>query len=403
MWESKIDINQVTEIRCRTTCFFGIGAITKMEEIAANLKKRDIKSVLIMTGRSAYKATGAWDYVEKALKNNGISYVLYDKVTPNPTTSSVDEAVALAKKESCGAVIGIGGGSPIDSAKSAAILLAYPEKTAKQLYSLEFAPEVAAPVIAINLTHGTGTEVNRFAVATITENNHKPAIAYDCIYPLYAIDDPALMVTLSPEQTRFVSIDAINHVTEAATSKCASAYSIMLAKETVRLVTRYLPQAISNPKDLTARYYLSYASLLAGISFDNGLLHFTHALEHPLSAIKPDLSHGLGLSMLLPAVVKYSYVAQPEVLAEVFEPIAPYLEGVPGEADTIAMAIEQWLASMGVPQKLLDEGFTEKDLDQLVELSFHTPSLDSLLSIAPIPATPEVVRAIYEESLTSYK
>lgn len=97
-----------------------------------------------------------------------------------------------------------------------------------------------------------------FAVVSIPGANYKPAIAYDCIYPMYAIDDPALSDGLSADQTRYVSIDAINHVIEAATTKTASPYSIMMAKETVRLVATYLPQALAHPADLTARYYLLY-------------------------------------------------------------------------------------------------------------------------------------------------
>ena len=136
------------------------------------------------------------------------------------------------------------------------------------------------------------------------EKNYKPAIAYDCIYPEFAIDDPDLMTGLSAKQTRYVSIDAVNHVVEAATSIVASPYSITLAREVIELVGKYLPKAIENPSDKTARYYLCYAAMIAGVCFDNGLLHYTHALEHPLSAMKPDFSHGLGLAILLPAVIK---------------------------------------------------------------------------------------------------
>ena len=99
-------------------------------------------------------------------------------------------------------------------------------------------------IVVINLTHGTGSEVNRFAVASITKLNYKPAIAYDCIYPLFSIDDPALMTKLSPKQTRYVSIDAVNHVVEAATTTVANPLAILLAEETIRLVAKYLPLSL---------------------------------------------------------------------------------------------------------------------------------------------------------------
>ena len=204
MWEKDIDINQVREIRTRTLVYFGCGAIEKIEDIARDLKSKGIDKLIVMSGRNAYKATGAWDYVEKALKNNGIGYINYDKVTPNPTTQAIDEAAGMAREFGAKAVITIGGGSPTDAGKSVAILLKNEGKNASDIYEFKFTPTEAAPIVAINLTHGTGSETNRFAVATILEKNYKPAIAYDCIYPTYAIDDPKLMAKLSPKQDLFL-------------------------------------------------------------------------------------------------------------------------------------------------------------------------------------------------------
>lgn len=399
MWQNDIDINQVVEIRTRSTVYFGVGAIQKINDIAKVLKGKGIDKVIVMSGRNAYKATGAWDVVEKALKDNNIGYVNFDKVTPNPTTHHVDEATALAKEFGAKAVISIGGGSPTDAGKSVAILLENPDKTASDIYEFKFTPEKAAPIVSINLTHGTGTETNRFAVVTIPEKNYKPAIAYDCIYPMFAIDDPALMVKLSEKQTRYVSIDAINHVVEAATSKVASPYTVSLAREVIELVADYLPDAIVNPNDLKARYYLAYAAMMAGVCFDNGLLHYTHALEHPLSAVKPNLSHGLGLAMLLPAVIKAMYNDKKEVLDYILAPLVTRFENP--TALSVAQDVQSWLASVGVKEKLVDEGFTKDDIKKLTDLTFETPSLAGLLAIAPSGNSKEVVEAIYTDSLSN--
>ncbi len=396
-WEKDIDINEVKEIRTRTTVYFGCGAINKIEEIAKSYSSRGIDKVIVMSGRNAYKATGAWDVVEKALKNNNIGYINYDKVTPNPTTDAIDEAAKIAREFGAKAVITIGGGSPTDAGKSVAILLKYPNETGSSLYEFRFTPATAVPIVAINLTHGTGSETNRFAVATILEKNYKPAIAYDCIYPEFAIDDPDLMLGLSPKQTRYVSIDAINHVVEAATSVVASPYTVTLAREVISLVAKYLPKAIENPQDKTARYFLCYAAMIGGVCFDNGLLHYTHALEHPLSAMKPDFSHGLGLAILLPAVIRNIYPAKAETLAYILEPIVKGL--TPSDTEKASNGVYEWLKSVDVPNKLKDEGFTEDDVKKLTELAFTTPSLDGLLGIAPTKATREAVEAIYRESL----
>lgn len=398
MWESKINPQQVFELRCRTLVYFGAGAIDKISDISDYLKNHGINKVLIISDDIVLKVTGAWEVIEPVFKQKGISYELYTGVVPNPTVDNIDDAVKMGKEHGSQAVIGIGGGSPIDVAKSVAVLLKNTEKTARELYELTFEPDQAVPIIAINTTHGTGTEVDRFAVASIPEKNYKPAIAYDCIYPLFAIDDPMLMVKLPPNQTRYVSVDAVNHITEAATSLATSPYVIMTARETVRLVAKYLPQAIDHPEDLTARYYLLYASAIAGICFDNGLLHFTHALEHPLSAIKPELAHGLGLAMLLPAVVKHIYPAVPEILAAIYQPIVPELKGIASESEQCAAGVEKWLFSVGIKSKLQDEGYSKQDVDKLTNLVLTTPSLDTLLSVAPIEATEQVIRSIYEDS-----
>ena len=399
MWDTRFDERDVKEIRTKTTTYIGVGAIAKMDDIAADLKARGIDSILCVTGGHSYKLTGAWDYVTAACAKHGIRVSLYDKVTPNPTTDSIDEAAALGRSADAKAVFCIGGGSPIDAGKSAAIILAHPGKTAEELYTFAFTPTKAVPIVVVNLTHGTGSEVNSFAVASITKHNYKPAIAYDCLYPLFSIDDPGLMIKLSPKQTRYVSIDSVNHVIEAATAVTANPLSILLAGETIRLVAEYLPKALANPEDIKARYCLSYASMIAGTAFDNGLLHFTHALEHPLSGIKPELAHGLGLSMILPAIIEECYPACSATLGTILRPLMPDLKGTPDEAHKAARGVETWLADMGVPQKLEDEGFTENDIPRLCELTRTTPSLGLLLSVAPVPATPERIERIYRRSL----
>ena len=397
MWEKDININDVKEIRTRTTVYFGVGAIKKIDDIVRVLKEKGIDKVIVMSGRNAYKATGAWDYVEKALKDNGIGYVNYAEVTPNPTTDHVNDAAKLAKDFGAKGVIAIGGGSPTDAGKSVAILLEYPDKTAEDIYDFTFAPDKAAPIVSINLTHGTGTETNRFAVVTNLKKNFKPAIAYDCIYPMFAIDDPQLLTKLSPKQTRYVSIDAVNHVVEAATSAVASPYSISLAKDVIELVAKYLPKAIANPEDLEARYFLAYAAMMGGVSFDNGLLHYTHALEHPLSAVKPELSHGLGLAILLPAVIKTIYKDKPNVLADILAPIAHDLKGEPSEAEKAGKLVQDWLFTVGVTEKVEDEGLT--DIEKLTDLVFTTPSLEGLVQIGPSGCGREVVKEIYQNSV----
>lgn len=398
-WESLINVDDVREIRLASKVFFGCGAIAKIDEICEDLVKEGIKRVIVISGKNAYKTTGAWDYCEKAFKKHNIAYINYDKISPNPVATDVDEATKIALDFKAEAVVAIGGGSPIDAGKSVAIMMKYPEKTTNELYEMEFAPTEAAKIVAINLTHGTGTECNRFAVVTIAEKNYKPAICYDCIYPSYSIDDPSLCLSLSDHQTRYTAIDAVNHVIEAATTIVASPITIEFARRVIELVATYLPEAIKDPSNKRARYWLMYASMLAGTAFDNGLLHFTHALEHPLSAVKPNLAHGLGLSMILPAVVETIYASRPEVLKYILAPISSDLRPEGADAARAAKAMENWLFDMGVTSKLTDEGFSESDIKDLVELVYETPGLTGLIEIAPVDGSERAIERIYKKSL----
>lgn len=394
MWEKTINLDEIREIRTKTTTYFGIGAISKIEDIAREFSSKGIHKIAVITGKSAYKKTGAWDVVTKALEKYEIAYVLFDKVTPNPNSVDCDEAVQLAYQFGAQAVIGIGGGSPIDTAKTVAVMCYHPENTTADLYEGRVVATRALPIVAINTTHGTGTEVNRFAVMSLLDKQFKPSIGYEFCYPTYSIDDPKLMVGLSKAQTIYTSIDAVCHVIEAATTKIASPYTILLAKETIRLVNKYLPQAMENLEDLTARYYLSYAAMIAGTCFDNGFLHLPHALEHPLSGMKPNVIHGHGLAILLPAVIERIYPACAEVLAEILSPI--------GEAENLEQTmdiVKSFIARMGVHETLSDLGFEEKNVDRLVELAINTPSLDKLLALSPIEVTKEVLKEIYRSSI----
>ena len=183
LFARKNSFSKIREIRTKVTTYLGVGAIDKIDDIMAELKRRGINAALCVTGGHSYKLTGAWDKVCAAAANHGVELCLYNKVTPNPTTDAVDEAAACGRAAGAGAVITIGGGSPIDCGKGAAILLANPDFTGEDVFCSRVVPDKAVPIVAINLTHGTGSEVNRFAVATVTALKFKPAIALDCIYP----------------------------------------------------------------------------------------------------------------------------------------------------------------------------------------------------------------------------
>lgn len=398
MWDDCCDYNMVREVRVKSIAYLGTGAIDKIDPILGKLKSEGITAVLCVCGGHAYRASGAWDKVEAAARRHGIVPALYNRVTPNPITDTVDDAAALGRAINAGAVLAIGGGSPLDCGKSAAILLANPGKSAEDLFCFRFTPQKALPLVAVNLTHGTGSEVNRFAVVTVSGRSHRSIVGHDCMYPRYAIDDPALMTGLSAEQSRYVSINAFCRVVEAATATAANPLAVTLARETVGLVHRWLPVALTEPENLKARYGLCLAALQAGVAFDNSHLHMAHALEQPLARFR-NLPHGLRLAILLPAVVGACYAAKPDVLAHVLGPVAPGLRGMPEEAAEAARAVENWIFSLGITQKLLDLGVQEFDVEEFCNFVEQTPSLGLLLSVAPVSVSRQLVARIYTESL----
>lgn len=355
-WESMIDVDTVKLIRTKTNVWFGCGAIEKMNDICEEMKQRGWKKCLVVTGKSSYEKCGAWEPVKKAFETHEIQYKLFNKILPNPLVEHVNEAVKLGLDFGVDFIVAIGGGSPIDSAKAIATLLKYPNNDCYDLYKgKKNFPDPkfiqALPVIAINTTHGTGTEADRYSVISFPEKLEKLGSGHENVYPMYSIDDPNLLKSLPLKQTIYTAVDALNHANECATSKIRSPYSILLAKETIRLVLKYLPIVIKNPEDKEGRYYLHYASMIAGTGIDNSGCHITHQLEHVLSSVQHSLAHGLGLAMLLPAVEREIYPKSWRILVDIFSPILPekkeWGKDLEKEREEFSKIIEEWVFSVG--------------------------------------------------------
>ncbi|TNJ28776.1 Alcohol dehydrogenase 3 [Giardia muris] len=398
------DIERITKLVHGTSkgLFLGYGAIQKFGEIIDDLKPSCIGFV---TSSTAYKRCGAWDVIETAMNERGIPHLLYDKISTNPMVEMIDEAVALfrSKYDENFVVCSIGGGSPGDSAKSIAVLLAHPEANAnaRALYMGTFTAERRAKLVMVNITHGTGTECDMFAVASILtgeEYPFKPALATPVIYPDYSIDDVNAMLSMSADMIRFTSIDALNHVMEAATTICSTPYSCTLAREVVLLVHRYLPIALKDPQHRRARYWLTYAAAIAGMAFDESLLHLTHALEHTLSAYKPHLIHGQGLALLQPAVLKHIWPKVCGLMPDLFRPILGSLQGTPEEAQKAFDRMRAFHNKVGFTGTLADLGFSKDDIDVLTEATWACPGMMGLLALSPVPCEKEDARRIFQEA-----
>ena len=372
------------------TVYFGVGTVAKLKKYLSNFS-----SICLVTGRSSAEVSGALGDVVKLLNELGIEYMRFSSVQPNPTATQVRELARFIWESGVEAIVAIGGGSVIDAAKVASAVVANGGKVEDYLRMVR-KPKKLLPIYAVNLTHGTGTEVDRYAVVTIEESKEKLGIAV--AYPEVGIDDPKYLITLPRNQTIYTALDAFYHSYESATvGKSKSPYVRLLGKESIGLIRDWLPKALSNLRDIECRYWLLYSSLLAGMAIDHASTHIIHAIEHALSGIQPKLAHGAGLAIIGPRAIYYTHRAMPKESATVLRPIAPELKGVPEEAEEAARAVAEFQRSVGFEERLSDYGFGRDDVKEVIELVLGP--LRHLSEETPFPVSEGIIKDIYLSSL----
>ncbi len=351
------------------------------------------RRVLIVTGRGSARRSGALQDATRALGEMGVQWELYDGVRPNPEDRIVDEIAAAAKGGGAEALLAIGGGSTIDSAKLAAAVACSGGSARDYLLGIR-RPTCALPVYAINLTHGTGSEVDRYSVANIREEGRK--LGVESVYPRASADDPAYLRTLPADQTRYTSLDALYHALESSTSRETNPMTLSLAQEAAGIISRRLADAIREPADIGARTDLLYAAAIAGIAIDNSVTHIVHVLEHVVSGLNPEVPHGAGLAMLGPRSMRYTHAAMPEESARVLRALDPGISPSREDAGRAEEAVRRFQGSIGFDESLSDYGFSEGDLGTLVSRAMESLRGNSLV---PFEATPDVVRDIFLSAL----
>lgn len=338
--------------------YFGPSSIAGLEDWLKNHE-----GILIATGRRSAKESGALDDALKILSKHGVAYEVFSDVTPNPWASQADRMAERAWAMGAEAILAIGGGSVIDAAKVAAMIVVSGGRAADYVYGRRRA-KGCLPVYAVNLTHGTGTEVDRYSVLTVDETKEKRGMI--SVYPTVSVDDPRYTLTLQRDQTVYVSLDAFYHAYESATQAGSPPIVELLSAEVIRLLREWLPRATENLRDLEARYWLLYASMLAGVAIDIAGTHVNHMLEHELSGANPRLAHGCGLALLGPRVVFYTHKLSPQASAAVLRALDPTIRPVPDDAEKAARAVKEFQESVGFRERLSDYGFSESDLREIV-------------------------------------
>jgi len=295
-----------------TRILFGAG---KLKELANARLLPGKKALIVISSGGSMKKQGYLDRVTGYLGEAGVQSIVFDKILPNPVDEHVAEGSALAKREGCDFVIGLGGGSSIDSAKSIAVMAKNEGEYWDYLRAgtgKKMRPSgEALPIVAIPTTAGTGTEANPWSVITRTETKEKIGWGADYTFPSLSIVDPELMTSIPPKLTAYQGMDAFFHAVEGYLSTRNNPASDMFALDAVGLITEYLPLAVKDGNNVEARSALAWASTQAGFVESLSTLISHHSLEHAISGHHPDIPHGAGLTAT--AVAYFTYLAERKV------------------------------------------------------------------------------------------
>ncbi|MBS6892117.1 MAG: iron-containing alcohol dehydrogenase [Veillonella sp.] len=331
------------------------------------------KKAFIVTGRTSAKKSGLYDRVVAKLDAAHIEHVLFDQVDANPLTTTALDGAALAKSESCDMVIAIGGGSIMDCAKGIAFMAVNDGDINDYIFNRKTSDN-ALPLIVIPTTCGTGSEGNGFGVLTNPETGDKKSLRCNAIVPKVSIVDPAVMGTMPPHVLASVGFDALCHNIEAYTSKTAQPFTDALAHYAVTLLAQYLvplykhvkaiangQEAVLNKKQLTKAWEsVTLASTIGGMVINTAGVTLGHGMEHPASGLK-DITHGVGLAVIEPVVVEYTWSANPEKfnsLARIFNH---------GDGSKLGEALRLIVHDLDLTTNLTELGFTKKDIPWLVD------------------------------------
>ncbi|PLN90291.1 L-threonine dehydrogenase [Klebsiella pneumoniae] len=343
----------------------GAGAIGDMVKLVAG--KQWGKALIVTDGQLV--KLGLLDSLFAALDEQQMAYQLFDEVFPNPTEALVQQGYAAYQAARCDYLIAFGGGSPIDTAKAIKILTANPGPSTA--YSgVGKVKNAGVPLVAINTTAGTAAEMTSNAVIIDSERQVKEVIIDPNLIPDIAVDDASVMLDIPPAVTAATGMDALTHAVEAYISKDANPVTDAAAMQAIRLIARNLRQAVALGSNLQARENMAYASLLAGMAFNNANLGYVHAMAHQLGGLY-DMPHGVANAVLLPHVARYNLIANPEKFADIAELMGENITGLStlDAAEKAIAAITRLSMDIGIPQHLRDLGVKEADFPYMAEMA----------------------------------
>ena len=369
----------------------GAGAI---EQAVSNLSQLGFKHALIVTDPPLVELGYAGD-LQQQLAKQDIKASIFSEVQANPTTGNVKAGLALLRQKNCDFVISLGGGSPHDCAKGIA-LVASNGGDIRDYEGVDRSAKPQLPLVAINTTAGTASEVTRFCIITDEKNHIKMAIVDKNVTPIMSVNDPLLMKNMPKSLTAATGMDALTHAVEAYVSTAANPITDACALKAVTLINEYLVRAVNDGTDMEAREQMAYAQLLAGMAFNNASLGYVHAMAHQLGGFY-DLPHGVCNAILLPHVQRFNSSVASARQTDIAAAMGVDVKGLSVEqgAKLCIEAIVKLSEQVGIPVGLSSLGVKEDDFATLA-----TNAMKDACGITnPIQPSHEQVMAMFKAAM----
>ncbi len=374
--------------------FVGPGAIKELEK---EIPKKGWKKILFVTDKPLVKL-GMVAKIEAIFKTAGVAYVIYDESVPNPTMKNVHDGVDLLKKEGCDAIVSLGGGSPQDVAKAISVLATNGGKIG-DYEGIELSKKPGLPLIAINTTAGTASEVTINYVITDEVRKIKMVMVDPHCLPKISINDPELMTSIPKSVTAATGLDALTHAVESYVAQGAFCLSDALSLASIKLIGESLEDATNEGTNIEARSKMAWASYIAGLSFSNAGLGIVHSLAHQLGS-EYDLPHGVANAILMPYVEAFNAETHPEKFGAIAVALGKDISGKSAkEAAKVAIdAFFEFAEKLEIPA-LKDTAFNPKDARRLAEQAIKDACTGANPRIVTVDDLEKVYMSAYNQKV----
>lgn len=384
--------NKVISLRSPHLILAGFGAADRLSQEAMNLGAR---KALMVTDQGVVKS-GIENKLKDQLEKSEVKVGIFDQVMSDPDIANAEACIEVAKKDPYDLIIGIGGGSSMDIASIASVMVTN-TGTVYDYFGINLVKNPGIPTILIPTTAGTGAEVTPNAILTDTKEKLKKAVVSPYILPRVAIIDPLLHLSMPPSVTSSSGIDALTHAIESYTSNNATVLTDLFAKESMIMIGRSLRTAVANGNDLESRYNMAIGSLYSGISLANAGVTAVHALAYPLGG-QFNVAHGIANGLLLPYVMEFNVLGNIQKFAQVAQFLGEKVEHLSllDQAYQAAKAVKAIYRDLKIPQSLTELKVPKEAIPGMAKAAVN---VTRLMGNNPRTMTVQDVERIYQNAL----